>query len=91
MPHSRFACGDNKRASQRAARAGTRCRRARRRVFRRIGFLPIFFRRLRRLCAHSSDHFGRPAARRRAVRPRRTSALPQGNPGIFSHFLRNYG
>ncbi|EJO56604.1 hypothetical protein BURMUCF2_A2233 [Burkholderia multivorans CF2] len=31
------------------------------------------------------------AARRRAVRPRRPSALPQGNPGIFSHFLRNYG
>ncbi|EEE05430.1 hypothetical protein BURMUCGD2M_3661 [Burkholderia multivorans CGD2M] len=35
--------------------------------------------------------FRRPAAWRGAIRPRRTSAIPQGNPGIFSHFLRNYG
>ncbi|KAB0641116.1 hypothetical protein F7R21_16120 [Burkholderia latens] len=32
----------------------------------------------------------RRTARPSAIRPRQNSAFSQGNPGIFSHFLRHY-
>ncbi|QOH37004.1 hypothetical protein C7S14_1183 [Burkholderia cepacia] len=53
--------------------------------------LPIIFPMAARIDAEISDDSDPPATRRPPIRPHRTAPFHQGIPGIFSHFLRNYG